>query len=216
MDFLPKAFVVGVFAALPPAAASSDAINRIWMQLSRRMGYRQLVQGGEGGAQFITSPEDALVITPPLIQFRHPATLGFANAADDAQVCLKTVGEHLGSPELSNLGIKHVAWWPAQQKDARAFVQNQLLPGAGADLPDLARGGDGWVGVKYGIDGPDSARTTLVIEPLMADNSFVFVDLDVQHPGVVDLDRITDRTADSERYLSDTVQPYLERAAPPA
>src|SRR5439155_4485987 len=90
VEFVPKSLIVGVLAAMGPADV--DAVNRIWMQLSRRMSYRQLIQS-EGGAQFITSGDDAFLIQPPLLQFRSPANLGFANAAEDAESCLKTAAE---------------------------------------------------------------------------------------------------------------------------
>jgi hypothetical protein len=213
VELLPKALVVGVLVAVAPSAANLDAINRIWMQLSRRMGYRQLVQGGEGGATFVTSGDDALVIQPPLLQFRSPATLGFANAAEDAQVCLKTAAEQLGAKQFANLGMKHVVHATAPNNDARAFVQNQLLRGADEALGMLDRGGSGWVGVKYGIEAADGTMSTLVIEPFIADSKFLFVDLDTQHPGQIELDRIPDRAKDAERYLTDTVRPYLEGTA---
>src|SRR5438094_424360 len=69
VEFIPKALIVGVFGAIAPGV-DTDKINRIWMQLSRRMGYRQLIQTGEGGAQFVTSGDDAFLIQPPLLQFR--------------------------------------------------------------------------------------------------------------------------------------------------
>src|SRR5947208_1309383 len=134
MQLIPKALVVGVLAAVPPNAAGVDVINRIWMQLSRRMGYRQLIQGGEGGAQFVTSGDDAFTIQPPLLQFRSSVNLGFANGAEDAEVCLKTAAEQLGSTQFANLGIKHVAHAPAPDNDAFAYVQQHLLPGAAEGL----------------------------------------------------------------------------------
>jgi hypothetical protein len=40
----------------------------------------------------------------------------------------------------------------------------------------------------------------------------LFVDLDSQHGGPADLDRITDRADDAQRFLSQTVRPYLDDA----
>lgn len=212
MEFIPKALVVGVFAAVGPGAVNTDAINRIWMQLSRRMGYRQLVQGGEGGAQFLTSGDDAFLIQPPLLQFRSSVTLTWDKAAEDAEVCLKTAAEHLGANQFASLGIKHVLHATAPDNDARAYVQNRLLRGANDGLAKLVGAGSGWVGVKYGIEVTDGVRRTLVIEPLVTDPKMVFVDLDSQHEGQADLDRVADRAGDGERYLSETVRPYLEEA----
>jgi hypothetical protein len=210
MELIPKVLIVGVFAAVAPGAADTDRINRIWMQLSKRMGYRQLIQGGEGGAQFVTSPDDAFLIQPPLLQFRHPATMGFANAADDAEVSLKTAAELLGATQFANLGIKFVSHAPAPDNEAFAFVQQQLLGKSPDDLAMLERGGPIWAGVKYGISGADNSTYTLVIEPLISDPKFLFIDLDAQYPDQADLDHVTDRAADAQRYLMETVRAYLE------
>jgi hypothetical protein len=212
MEFIPKALIVGVFAAVGPGAANTDAINRIWMQLSRRMGYRQLVQGGEGGAQFLTSGDDAFIIQPPLLQFRSPVNMTWEKAAEDAEVCLKTAGEQLGATQFANLGIKHVLHATAPNNDARGFLQTRLLHGAEDGLEALVGAGSGWVGVKYGIDVSDDVRRTLVIEPLADDEKMIFVDLDSNHEGRADLDRVMERAKDAERFLSQTVRPYLEAA----
>jgi hypothetical protein len=212
VEFIPKALIVGLFAPIAPGV-DSDKINRIWMQLSKRMGYRQLIQTGEGGAQFVTGGDDAFLIQPPLLQFRSPATMGFMNAAEDAQICLKVAAEQLGATQFANLGIKHVLHATAPDNDARGYVQRELLGSTPDHLAPLERGGSIWMGVKYGVEGADQSVYTLVIEPLIADPRFVFVDLDAQYPGQADLDRVTDRAGDAERYLMDTVREFLQ--APP-
>jgi hypothetical protein len=210
VEFIPKAFIAGLFAATAPGPVDIDKINRIWMQLSKRMGYRQLVQTGEGGAQFVTGGTDAFIIQPPLLQFRSSAALGFANAAEDAQTCLRIAAEQLGATQFANLGIKHVLHATTPENDAAAFVQHQLVGGSHDALDQLSRGGDGWTGVKYFTRAADESTYTLVIEPLVADPKFLFVDLDAQLPGQAELDRITDRADDADRYLMDTVRRYLE------
>ncbi len=210
MEFIPKALIVGTFAATAPGPVDVEKINRIWMQLSTRMGYRQLIRTGEGGAQFVTSGDDAFIIQPPLLQFRSSAPLGFANAAEEAQTCLKIAAEQLGATQFANLGIKHVLHATAPDNDAVAYVQSQLVSASADAREQLARGGEVWTGVKYFVRGADDATYTLVIEPLIADPKLIFIDLDAQHPGQADLDRITDRAADAARYLMDTVRRYLE------
>jgi hypothetical protein len=214
VELIPKALIIGVFAAVAPGTADVDKINRIWMQLSRRMGYRQLVQMSDGATFVGASGDDAFVIQPPLLQFRSTATMGVANAADDAKACLKAAAEQLGATQFANLGIRHVFHAPAPENEGRAFVQHQLLGKTGDELAPLERGGSVWAGIKYGIEGADASVYTLVIEPFIADPRFLFIDLDAQFPGQVDLDKITDRAADAERYVVDTVNPYLDN--PPA
>jgi hypothetical protein len=211
VQLIPKALVAGLFTPLAQSAADMEKINRVWMQLSRRMGYRQLMQMPDGGATFVgSSTEDVLVIQPPLLQFRSTATMGIMNAADDAQVCLRTVGEHLGVSQFGNLGIKLVYHAPAPEGDSVRYVQHHLLGKSEDDLTMLGRGGSLWTGIKYGISAPEGSGYTLVIEPLIADPKYLFIDLDCQFPGQADIERIADRIGDAERYANDTVAPYLE------
>jgi hypothetical protein len=213
LELIPKALVVGVLAAIPPGAADTEKVNRIWMQLSRRMGYRQMNQTSEGATFAGAGPDDALVIQPPLLQFRSPAAMGFHNAADDAQVCLKTAADQLGAAQLANLGIRHVAHVPAPNSDARAFVDNQLVKSDADQIAVLERGGSSWSGIKYWAKGADGSTYQLTIEPLVADDKFLFLDLDAQFPGQAELDRVEDRAGEAARYVTENVLPYLESAA---
>jgi hypothetical protein len=212
VELIPKALVVGVFGAMAPGAADSEKVNFIWMQLSRRMGYRQLNQTSEGATFAGAGPDDALVIQPPLLQFRSPATMGFKNAADDAQVCLQTAAQHLGAAQFANLGIRHVCHATAPSNDARAFVQNQLLRKDPDEVAALSRGGETWSGLKHWAQAADGSTYTLAIEPLIADPKLLYIDLDAQFPGQADLDKIAMRAGEAERYVSDTVRTYLENA----
>jgi len=122
VELIPKALVVGLFAATQPGAPDRDRITRIWSDLSARQEYRHLNVTGEG-AQFVgASGDDALIIQPPLIQVRSTARLGVQNAADEAQTAIKTVARHLGYAQFFNLGVKHVFHVPAPGNDARSFV----------------------------------------------------------------------------------------------
>jgi hypothetical protein len=213
VELIPKALVVGVFAALPPGAADTEKVNRIWMQLSRRMGYRQMNQTSEGATFAGAGPDDALVIQPPLLQFRSPVAMGFQNAADDAQVSLRTAAEQLGASQFANLGIRHVAHATVPGNDARAFVQHSLVKSEPNQLTPLARGGSSWSGIKYWAEGADGSTYQLTIEPLVADAKLLFIDLDAQFPGQADLDRIEDRAGEASRYVSESVLAYLESAS---
>lgn len=213
MEYIPKALVIGVFAATAPGPVSDDAINRIWMQLSKRMGYRQLSRTGEGGAQFVTGGDDAFIIQPPLLQFRSSAQLGFANAADDAQVCLKIAAEQLNATQFANLGIKQVLHVTAPDGDAVGYIQRRLLAGDPEATIPLERGNSVMTGLKHFARAADNSVYALVIEPLILDPKLIFVDLDAQMPGQADLDRLTDRAGDVQRYMTENVRQYLEGPA---
>jgi hypothetical protein len=140
--------------------------------------------------------------------------MGIMNAADDAQVCLRTVGEHLGVSQFGNLGIKLVYHAPAPDNDAVAYVKTNLMGKSEDDLAMLSRGGAFWTGIKCGIGAPDESRYTLVIEPFVTDPKYLFIELDCQYPGEFEIEKIADRVGDAERYATETVAPYLEN--PPA
>jgi hypothetical protein len=211
MELIPKAFVVGVFAATEPGSPDLDRVNRIWSELSARYDYRQLSRTGEGVHFIGVGPDDALIIQPPLVQVRSTAKMGVQNAADEAEVAIRTVARHLGYAQFFNLGIKHVFHAPAPE-DAQEFVMRRLLGRGSVELGDLERGGGIWGGVKYRLAAPDGSVYTLVIEPLIADNRYLFIDLDAQFPGPADTDRIRDRAREAEEYADRAIRRYLEAA----
>ncbi len=213
MELIPKALVVGLFAATPPGVPDRDRLNRVWAELSGRQDYRQFTVTGDG-AQFVgASSDDAVVIQPPLLQVRSSARLGAQNAADEAQVAIKTVAKHMGWAQFFNLGIKHVYHATAPNNDARSFVLQQLLHADPSAHGVLERGGSFWGGVKYGAPAPDNSSYTIVIEPLLANNQFLFLDLDAQFPGPVDPDRITDKAGEAHDYAVNALRQYLEAAS---
>jgi hypothetical protein len=213
VELIPKAFVAGVLAAAQPAAPDREKINRIWNELSARQEYRQLNFTGEGAQLVGATPDDALLIQFPLVQVRSTARMGVQNAADEASVALRTVAKHLGLDQFFNLGIKHVYHSPAPDRDARAFVLNRLL-GKQDDpsLGSLERGGKFWAGLKYGAESADGSVFVLVIEPLLADNQLLFLDLDSQFPGPAELDRVKERASEAEEYVAHAVRQYLDSA----
>lgn len=213
VELIPKALIIGLFTPMQPGSLDRERVNRIWNEISARHDYRQFNITPDA-AQFLgASADDALVLQPPLVQIRSSARLGLQNAADEAGVALKAVAKHLSITQFFNLGIKHVYHSPAPDKDALSFVLRRLLgKEEGGDLGALERGGRFWAGLKYGADAPDESSYTLVIEPFLADNQYLFIDLDAQFPGPVDLDRVTERAREAEDYADQAMRQYLEGA----
>jgi hypothetical protein len=219
VEFVPKALVVGVFAPVQPAATAlvtEEKINRVWAEVAPRQGYRQLQIAPDGsGAQFLgNSPEDGATIQPPLLQVRSSIETTATKAADEAQGTLRAIAKHLGLTQFFNLGVKHVYHAPIPTNDARGFVLRNLLQKTEDDVGVLERGGSFWGGVKYGAPSPDGAQFVLTVEPWLADDRFLFVDLDAQFPGLATLEGIKERAREAEEYLSGAVKEYLDSAGP--
>ena len=212
MELIPKVLVVGLFAAAQPGPLDRDRVNRIWDELSSRHEYRQLSHFCESVGFIGTSPDDALVIEPPLVQVRSTARLGLKNAADEAAVAVKSVARHLGYKQFFNLGIKYVFHAPAPNGAAIDYVMHRLLGRDQSQLSALDRGGGIWAGLKYGMEASDASAYTLVIEPLLADDKFLFIDLDAQFPGPADPAEIQERAREAEDYAYRAIRQYLEGA----
>ena len=217
MEFVPKALIVGVFAAVQPSPAApvtAEKINRIWAEVAPRQGYRQLQLAPDGsGAQFVGGhPDDGLTIQLPLIQVRANIEMTAEKAADEVQTTFKTIAKHLGLGQFFNLGIKHVYHAPIPTNDARGHVLRRVLGKNEDEVGPLQRGGQFWGGVKYGAGAPDNSQFVLTIEPWLADDRFIFIDLDAQFPGVTTLDTLKDRARDAEQYLTGAVREYLDSA----
>lgn len=217
MEMIPRALVAGVFAVPRPGPTppvTADKINRIWGEVSTLAGYRQFQMTPDGSAaQFMGgSPEDAASIQLPLVQVRTSIPLSTDRAGEQVQTVLRTIGRHLDIVEVGNLGIKLVYNAVVPERDARAFVLHRLLQKTDDDLGELRAGGGGlWAGVKY-VSGSDQSQYAILIEPLVADNTMLFLDLDVQFPGRASLDDVADRVKEVERYMTGPVNGYLDNA----
>lgn len=216
VQLIPKMLIVGLFTPPPGVPGTppltADKLNRIWSEVAPTYGYRQLqALPDDAGAVFVGSQADAgVTIQPPLLQVRDPITMTAAQSAERAESVLKIAARHLGATQFFNLGIRHVYNVPIPDNDATGYVMRRILAKSEDDLGELQVGGRLWAGVKY-VASTEQVQYTLVIEPLQADNSYLFLDLDAQFPGPTTLDAVTDRASDAEGYITHAVNAYLDR-----
>lgn len=220
MQMLPKYAVLGIITpplGVPggPRSPSPDVLNRIWSEIGPEYGYRRLELSADGTAAQIVgaSEEDGVNIQPPLLQVLGNITLTADKFAEQAHGIFKVIATHLGLNQFFNLGVKFVYHAPAPGKDGRSFVLTRLLGKDETEVGGLKRGGDLWTGVKYVVSGAEGSVYTLLVEPLIADNGFLFLDLDAQFPGLLILDGVKERTQDVERYMTGTVSSFLDGLA---
>jgi len=219
----PKSLVVGIAtpAGLIPGATGPgfgevtiDRLNRIWAELAPIYGYRSLQLSPEGNAgQLVgTSPGDQVVIQPPLLQVRDSVQMTAEQAADKAQAILKVVARHLQATQFVSLGVKWIYLADAPANDARAFMLNRALSKAESELEMLTLGGDFFVGTKYVSRSPAEDKLyTVHVEPLVADPTKLYIDLDAQHGGaLIELDRIKSAVLDVHQYAVSAIGGYLD------
>jgi hypothetical protein len=223
MELIPRELVVGVLSpSLPGTTQVNRAkINRAWTEITSTYPYRQLeISPDETAAQFLgASVDDGVSIGLPLVQVRDLILLSAGQSARKAVSILRVIARELELQQFFNLGIKHIYNAPAPNHDGRGFVLADVLGKTDDDLAELSGGAEGiWGGIKLTIPLPEEEYGqpfyTLVIEPLLEDPSLLYIDLDAQFPGPLDLDAIEDRADDAETYLTQTVNRYLDRIQP--
>jgi hypothetical protein len=196
------------------APVTHEKLNRIWSEVQPAHGYRQLQVAPDGtGAQFLGSDSDSgVTIQPPLLQVRDSITMTGMQSAERAESVLKVIARHLGVAQFFNLGIRHVYWAAVPDNDAHGFVLNRVLRYEAEQIGDLRIGEDLTGGVKFVAHGANTTYT-LVIEPLMRDPHYLFLDLDAQFAGPTDLDAVKARAHDAEEYLTHAANSFLDRMA---
>ena len=219
VQLIPKLMVVGVYMAPtasmpgvgPGGTPAADRFTRIWAEVGPRFGYRRFELSPDNTGVQIEGPtdHDAIVIQPPLVQVRGSVPTTVALSADNSYSIFKVVAEQLGIHQFFNLGVRLVYHAPAPQHDGRSFVMNKLFMRSDSDFAAVERGGTLWAGAKFVVD-EGSANHTLLIEPLLADNEFLFIDLDTSFPGEIELDAVKLRAQDAERYVTGAVADYLD------
>ena len=222
MQLIPKHLVVGLFTTtgLPGTGdqLTTERINRAWAELASRYGYTQLqLSPDAAAANFLgATPEDGITIQPPLLQFRSSVRTTVAQAGDNAQDALKTLAYQLGAVNFQQLGVKVTYWAAAPDNDGPGFVLHRLFKRSEEEdeLAGLKGGGTLMAGAKFIITDPSAGRYTVLVEPLLRDTKYVFLDVDAQSPGPADLDKIGARVKDVDQFLTRTLDRFLDRLTP--
>lgn len=141
------------------------------------------------------SPDDAFVVQTTVLQFRRPIGSTVQHAREEAMGVLRAAARRLNLQHFGQIGLKVVAHVPAPgaSPDAKMFVAEKLLHEGSSAVSEL---GPTFFagGVKYRSmqpSGQGSREEVLLFEPLVADNSYVFVDYDLQvREQLDDLERV--------------------------
>lgn len=199
----------------PPGAepVTRDVINRIWSDVVKEYPYQSLQfdPAGGGGAAFVGStPDEAVILQPPLVQVRELAGAGgVPESARKIAFVLQAVVHHLSGTLPVNLGVKLVYRVPSPGGSSIDFLLSEFVKGEN-DMRSLAGAMEFEASIKLVLKGTDVVHTVL-IEPLHADLSYLYLDLDTQFQGVVDVARVAERIGQAEAFLSTQVRTFLER-----
>jgi len=198
----------------PGPQITRDTINRIWAEVVKTYPYSslQFEPSGTGAAFLGTGPEDVTLIKPPIVQVRDIVELGVAQSASKITSILKTVAHHVSGPTGPlNLGIKIVYHVPAPAGSAVDFILSEMIKG-GDDVQALAGAMRSEASVTFLLSTPE-VQYTLAIEPLRADPTYVYVDLDAQYPGAVDLTAVEGKIKSVDEFMRNQVNNFLDKRA---
>lgn len=187
MDSVPQGLVVGlVLPQAPPGIElpelpqiTFERLSALFSELALSQGYRNFHNAPDGSCQIYgLKVNDKLVIQPGLVQVTDPAAEGAQRAAEKADQVIKAAVTHLGIEYILQLGVKWIFNVPCPE-GARQFALKKLARATEEQLQDLDIGTSVWAGVHYMSTSEErSAQYSVRIEPLLADDAFLFVDVD--------------------------------------
>ncbi len=214
MEPLFRSLVVGLAPQpkqIPPAPFDKEELQRVFVEVNRITSYTQFsFLPGDSGAQLLNSAEDRVLITPGLIQLFALVSLTAERTRETAVQVLEAICTRLKVDTFLQCGLKVIAHVPApgERPDARAFISEHFLRGAPSEKdlgPDFFAGG-----VKY-RSFTQTEDQNLLIEPLAADNQFVYIDYDVQRVQPVGgLDAVSEWIGDAFGFVSGPTMGILE------
>jgi hypothetical protein len=184
MEPLFRSLVVGLVpqpTQVPPTPFDRESLQRIFIDVSRSYPYAQFgFLPADQGAQFLNPPEDRVMVQPGLIQVAAPLESTAERGREKAVAVLRVIAERLSLHNFVVCGIKVVAHVPAPEEGAREFVQSRLMSGQTDHLAELGEGffGGGVKFRRFDLERPQ--ETVLLVEPLVNDDTFIFVDYDHQ------------------------------------
>jgi len=214
VELVPQLLFAGALLSPPPTLESDQAtrerMNLIWQDVVSRYPY-QVLQVTAFGAQFIGAKlDDSVAIELPVVQVRSPVSGDLEGVARKAQDIFDIVGAHFGDARLINPGLRLISHVPAGPRGARQFLLHQVLSKTEDELAGLASSERFSAGLKLYVQTPDDGFRQLQLEPLLADDEYLFVDLDLQLPGEAKASWVTFQSEESMNFLRKSVIPYLD------
>lgn len=187
MESVPQGLVLGlVLPQAPPGVElpelpeiTFERLSALFSELALSQGYRNFQNPPDGSCLIYgLNANDKLMIRPGLVQVTDPAAEGAQRAADRASQVIKAAITHLGIVNILQLGVKWVFNVPCPE-GARHFALEKLARTTEELLEDLAVGSSVWAGVHYMTTSEEkSAQYSIRVEPLLADDAFLFVNVD--------------------------------------
>lgn len=227
VELIPSALVVGAFT--PPLNQGIPGLPKIGTRqltefygaIADEYGYRSFTLNSSGdGCQIVgRTADDMLTITPPTVQLvQELATrLTVDVAANQAEAVFREMGTRLKLP-LFGLGVRLVYRGSVPGGDARSFALSHFLGRGQTDLDTLgqADGQPVWGGVKFVVNPVTApgATYTVTIEPLVADLSMLYIDVDAQLQTAVDPALLKAQIGAVESYVKASVVPLLQAGSP--
>ncbi len=219
MEPLFRVLVVGVVpqpTQVPPQPFDREDLQRIFIEVSRSYPYSQFgFLPADQGAQFLNPPDDRVMVQPGLLQVSTPVDSTAERGREKAVTVLRVIAERLKLSQFLQLGIKVVAHVAAPPEGARDFVAGRLMMGQTERLKDLGPDFFGG-GVKFrriGTQAQAHREEVLLIEPLVVDNDFMWVDYDVQSLGLFQgLDSLGSEIDNAFNFVRDETMTILKEA----
>jgi hypothetical protein len=218
MEPLFRNLVIGLvpqMRQIPPSPFDRETLQRAFVDVNRVKPFSQFVfLPGDSGAQMLNSQEDRLVLTPQLVQYFATVDSTVGRTREVALEVLKTVADRLKLDLFVQIGVDVTGHAPApgDRPDARLFLREQLLKGS-THADEL--GADFFAaGIKFRrFDDPATPTKdeNLSIEPLLLDNSYLWINYSVQRVETVkDLDVVAEWIDDAFNFVSGPTMTILE------
>ena len=204
---------------VPPKPFDREDLQKVFFDVSRDFPYSQFgLLPGDQGAQFVNPPSDRVLLQPQLLQVLSPiGSAGGETTAERARekaiAVLGSATERLRIQQFLGCGIKIIANVPAPDGGARDFVATRLF--SQAEHTDLLGSGFFGGGIKaLRLDDNNAKVEVLLIEPLLLDDHYIYVDYDVQRNiPISSLEQLSDWIDGAFRFVSEKTMMFLEEAA---
>jgi hypothetical protein len=187
-----------------------DALHDAYREITGHYPYAEfrLVAGG-GAAQLSNGPRDFVTLDPRLLQVRTDIVLTPAMAQAKTIEILRRAIARLNQDDFAQCGIHINAHTPvpSSSPNARSYLTDELM-----DAGEQARMlGPGFFACLQFRRSTTNIEEQLSVEPLLADDRFLFLNLDVQRAGPHgDLDELDDWLNNAFDLLRDRATRLLE------
>lgn len=197
----------------PPGPFGQGQLALLYSKVSEKYNYPTFNQLPNGAVMLQPTTQSHVQLQELLVQVNEAIEMHFDATKDKILYIFRIIADHFQLDTFANLGVKLIASWPVSgEHAASSFLEGKYLKISETSFGILGSGRDA-TGLRFHFN-RGSSLYDLRIEPNLQDLSKLWIEVDIQYPGVFkELKEVGAQIKAAYDYLTADVKRFLESPA---